>query len=588
MPVWARLLALLLVAAFCVMAGVAARSDSVTIDEFVHVPVGLNALYNGDFGQDPINPHLPRMWAALPLLSKAPGFAPDPRYGAWGMGYDLMQRNVADYHDLFVRARAAMIVQAVILAAFVFAFSRALYGWPAGLVSLGLFAFSPSMLAHGHLATLDMSAALGFVVVLFACWRLLQAPGWLRAAVLGMALGAANLLKLSAFVLTGLVPLLMAIGVAVGAGRDRASHNRAGRNRAGVTTKGDAVAAPPASVSGPGSGNLTYLACLGYLALAGVVALFTLNAGYAFDGTFASLDQASLADGGWLNSLRASAPWLRLPLPLPVINGIDMVLTVGENHEPSYFLAGELSAEGWWYYHLAAFVLKSPLALLLLTAFAAGAWLARHGRGRDEYCLWIPIAAVFAANAAFNSLYIGVRHVLPVYPLLFIAVAAWPAAALQAGFTRSTGGSALRAGVAAVVLLAFAGAGLSVAPRYLSFFNAAAGGPANGHNWLVDSNIDWGQDLLRLRRYMDDRGLQSINLAYFGRVDPGVYGIAYRPLEPGRSQGPTAISASFLMGRPYFWILGGRQRWVGSDTYAALRDLQPVGRAGSMFIFDLP
>jgi len=103
----------------------------------------------------------------------------------------------------------------------------------------------------------------------------------------------------------------------------------------------------------------------------------------------------------------------------------------------------------------------------------------------------------------------------------------------------------------------------------------------------VDSNIDWGQDLLRLSEYMKENRIDEIQLAYFGRVDPEVYGINYVALEPPGRDGLAAVSATFLMGRPYFWVLGGRMRWVPSNTYTWLQTREPIARVGSMFIYDL-
>jgi hypothetical protein len=82
--------------------------------------------------------------------------------------------------------------------------------------------------------------------------------------------------------------------------------------------------------------------------------------------------------------------------------------------------------------------------------------------------------------------------------------------------------------------------------------------------------------------------IDSVALAYFGRVHPGVYGIKFTPLERGVSRGKAVVSATFLMGRPYFWYLGGRLRWVPSRTYEWLRGHKPVARVGSMFVYDLP
>ncbi len=222
--------------------------------------------------------------------------------------------------------------------------------------------------------------------------------------------------------------------------------------------------------------------------------------------------------------------------------------------------------------------------MVALSLAAFGAWLGRGRKLEREYCLWIPVIVIFAANAMFNSLQIGVRHVLAVYPLLFVAIAARATLFTAALRGRARG---IVSGVLAAMLAWHVAGTLRVAPRYLQFFNEIAGGPENGHRWLIDSNIDWGQDLIRLREYMEREGLGSVNLAYFGRVHPGVYGIRFAPLERGRSRGPTAISASFLMGRPYFWYLGGRMRWVGAKTYTWLQEHEPVARVGAMFIYDL-
>jgi hypothetical protein len=543
--------AFLLLACFVVQASIAARRDSVTIDEFVHLPVGLYSIYTGDFRPDPINPPHTRMIAALGLLSNPPAFNPEKGAPHWGMGYQLMQLNADTYQDIFVRGRSMIIVLAVLVGILVFVWAHALYGAEAALAALFLFAFSPSMLAHGHLVTLDLAGALGFVLTAFATWRLLDRPSIARAAVAGAALAVATLLKLSGFVLVAAVVVLVAIRAFTERKRDDPS---------------------PAH-------------WLGLLSTSGLSTLFVLNAGYAFDGTLAPLSAATLAPGGLLAGLAADHPWLRLPVPIPFINGVDMILNVGKEQEPSFFLAGTLSSEGWWYYHLAAFAMKSPTVLVLLTFLSFGAWMTGNAPGKRVYCVFVPVALLFASNSMFNSLQIGVRHVLSVYPLLFVAAAPWVVRGMRA---YSSERRRVWAYVTAVGLLWYAGATLAVAPRYLQYFNEPAGGASGGHEMLVDSNIDWGQDLLRLSEYMDDEGIERINLAYFGRVHPNVYGINFVPLEDPSARGKTAISATFLMGRPYFWYKRGRMGWVKHNTYTWLQEHEPIARAGSMFIYDLP
>jgi 4-amino-4-deoxy-L-arabinose transferase-like glycosyltransferase len=483
---------------------------------------------------------------------------------SWNLGQWFMVANAPRYQELFVRARAVIVLLSLVAAAVTARWAFALYGEGAALVALFLFAFSPSLLAHGHLVTLDMTGALGFLLALYANWRLLDDPSPRRAAWLGAAIGGANLLKLSGFVLFAMILATWAVRI---------------------------LAERPRDV------RLATWARL--LAIAGAVALLVVNAGYAFDGSLTPLREATLADGGKLARLAGGAPWLRLPLPRPFIDGIDMVLEVGKVREPSYFLAGELSADGWWYYHLAAFAAKCPLPVLLASMAATAAWAMGYSRGRRDYAVFVPVALLFAANSAFNSLYIGERHVLAAYPLLFIAVSPWFADAIggvwrrrSAAAPQTAAAGRARRWVAAVVAgaaLAWTAVGtVAVAPRYLQFFNEAAGGPERGHRVLIDSNLDWGQDLIRLREWMGRNRVASVALAYFGRVHPSIYGIAFAPLERGVSRGTAVVSASFLMGRPYFWYLGGRLGWVPHETYGWLRDHTPIARVGSMFVFDLP
>jgi len=463
-----------------------------------------------------------------------------------------MQSNAAHYQELFVRGRTMIVLLAALLGFLVFVWASQLYGWPAGLAALAMFAFSPAMLAHGHLVTLDMSGALGFTVTAYATWRLLERPRARSAIATGAAIGVATLLKLSGFVMAGVVVACVVVSM---------SADRRDRTR---------------------PGPVGWFSLLG---LAGIVTLVVINAGYGFDGTMALLSSAKLDPKGTLAGIASSWPHLRLPLPRSFLEGLDMVLEVGKEKEPSYFLAGELSSEGWWYYHLAAFALKTPIPLVAASVFACVAWLVGRGRGRREYCVFFPVLLIFVSNSLFNSLQIGVRHVLPVYPLLFVGASPWIVAPFR--LRRSSIAAKLATALVCIGALWFLAGTLRVAPRYLQYFNEIAGGPEGGHRWLIDSNIDWGQDLIRLHEYIEREGLEGVYLAYFGRVDPRVYGIRFAPLERGRSHGVAVVSATFLMGRPYFWYLGGRMRWVPSGTYTWLQDLEPIARVGAMFVYRL-
>ncbi len=554
-PPAARACAAAIYLLLAIQLAVAAVRDSVTIDEFVGLPVGLYALQHHDVRSTAMNPVFARAAAALPLLFGsivAPSFPPMNEENDWRAGYRFMADHPSIYHALFIPARCVVAAAAIALAALVQHWATALYGWPSGLVALFLFACSPTVLAQAHLVTLDLWGAVAWTLAAYATWRLLERPTATRALAVGIAVAIAPLLKLSGVMVPLAVGALLAMRI--GSGRD----------------------VPRAR-------------WLGLAALAYAVALLVVNACYAFDGTASPIGGVEL-QAPLLKTLAVDAPWLRLPIPEPLLRSLDTLLVGDQPTEPAYFLAGRWSLGGWWYYHLIALALKTPIPFLLASAFACGAWLAGRRNGRDEACVLLPVFVVFAANSLMNPLNIGVRHALPVYPLLAISIAPWLAAPLvhRFGGDRSarTGALAIACGAALVWQLV---ATLSIAPRYLEYFNELAGGPREGHRWLVDSNLDWGQDLVRLSEFMKRRGLESVPLAYFGRVDPRVYGIAFTPIEEGRTHGLAVVSASLLMGRPYWlWRSPGELVWSHHDAFRWLRAVPVRERVGSLFVLEIP
>jgi hypothetical protein len=191
-----------------------------------------------------------------------------------------------------------------------------------------------------------------------------------------------------------------------------------------------------------------------------------------------------------------------------------------------------------------------PLLLLGLAALG----LAGKAGARRAAFVALPFALYFAM-AMSRTINIGHRHLLPVYPFLFVGAGAAAAALWNA----RRGRAAARAGL--LLLLAWHAAGtLRVHPHHLAYFNELAGGPANGYKHLVDSNLDWGQDLIGLRAYMERNAVPRLKLLYFGTADPGYYGIAcdrlpgYQPPPPStlvrevRPGDLVAVSATHLQG----------------------------------------
>jgi hypothetical protein len=243
-----------------------------------------------------------------------------------------------------------------------------------------------------------------------------------------------------------------------------------------------------------------------------------------------------------------------------------------------YYLAGEFRTGRFLAYFPIAMAVKS--ALPGLAAMLAGLLLAalRPASWRDDVYLWIPAALWLTAHALLAD-DLGVRYVLPVYPLLFTLAGGLVPVALRQG---RAGASAL-----AIVAGAQAGTALLAHPDHLSYFNPAAGGTRSGPQWLDDSNVDWGEDLYRLPAWLDAHGVDEVRLLYFGTGVPEAYGVATQPLLPSDWKdeprpGAYVISAHWLVHGLYLAASeGARSDW--------LHRYEPVDvLGGSLYLYVFP
>jgi hypothetical protein len=380
-------------------------------------------------------------------------------------------------------ARCAILGLGVLLALVVYAWARALFGPPAGLLALALAVTCPTLLAHARLVTTDLPAALGFTATAWLVWRWLNAPSWRRAACSGAALGAALLFKFSCALLAPIILALAAIAVVTGRLDWR-------RTAAGIVV----------------------IAAIAYLAL---------WAGYGFRYA-ASTDADYVLEWQSLEDHAGISPSIRFArehrlLPEAYLYGFSFAKSGSTGRVA--FLDGEQSLAGWYRYFPEAFLLKTPLAFTALAIWVLAVGLLRtRGKSFDGWCVALP-PLVFAALAVLSRFNIGHRHVTPVYPFLSVAIA--PAAT----WLESRGWRAVA--VATLTGACFVSFALAT-PRYLSYFNVVAGGPRGGARHLVDSNLDWGQDLIRLERWMKAHDVAEVDLAYFGTADPRAYGIEFR------------------------------------------------------------
>src|SRR5487761_1092178 len=582
-------ISLLLLSTFALAAGSAAQK-SVTVDEYQALPHGLAILKTGDLHLATGVPLLPSVLPALPLLATEAKFdaAALRRYtSSWQCGRQFVLENGFDrdlqtgeylpsgrYHDYFLLGRLISIALLLVTCGLAYGYARDLYGRPSGLVALVVACFSPNLLAHGRHVPPYVYIAAAILGSLWAFGRLTAQPGLRRAILLGLAIGIATLCKLTGLLLFVLVPVgwlwfWLADRRRLAASPAPDQPEAPARNSSGLASLTLRVGrrAVRAPIENPGW-RIVFVTI--------VVGLLVINAGYLFEGTFPSLRQFQF-ESGQMRSMAAILPgWLPIPLPRFFFQGIDTQLA-----ESGYtaYLMGRFNSTGFYSYYLVALLVKTPVPVLALCVLACfwGGWPTRREA---------PLIATAVLFLLFFSLSrhknIGLRYVLFLEPLMAVWISrllvapAWRAAWLRRAFA-----------TALVLLVAIT---LTSWPHYLPYFNWLSGGPDHGHRWLLDSNLDWGQDLIALKRYMDREHIHEIDLAHFGRVPPAVYGIRYRTLRAGQKpvNRHVAVSANLLWGLMYI-VNGDLNDWPGdADSYRAYRELRPKAVLGhSIYVYEV-
>ena len=496
----------------------AVAKKSVTADEVLHLTAGYAYWQLDDYRLHPENGILPQRWAALPAALLHPPFPQLEGNPYWRtsevqvIGHQFFYETGHDHFPMLMAGRAMIAVFSLATGALVFVWSRRLFGNAGAFLSLGLFAFSPTFLAHGVLVTSDMCMTFFFLASCGAWWRHLHHRGAAAWSVSALAFGLACVAKHSA---AFLIPMMVAMAVV------RAWNPEPlvlfGRE---FRTRGGKIGA--AALSALAHGAVAALVIWAFYGFKYRAFNPALPAAAHFVRPWEMLDEHIGGIGKFIRALEALHA-----LPESFLYGSAYVVETAQIR--AAFLNGDYSTTGWVSFFPWTFALKTTLPLLAATALVAALVAVRWRRaaatpGRDLYRVTplVVLFGVYWAISLTSHLNIGHRHILPTYPVLFIAAGAlgrWL-------WTRRIGRF-----VVIGLFAAQAAEAARIAPDFLAYFNAIGGGPANGHRHLVDSSLDWGQDLPELKRWLDAHaGGAPVFLSYFGLGEPDYYGIRARRL----------------------------------------------------------
>jgi hypothetical protein len=554
-----------------------------------------------------VNPPMTRIVSGLPIILCDPKYnwdcySPRPQdRSEWALGRAFLNANShVKNRRCCVLARWSLIPFLLLGGYFGWRLCHEIYGDSAGIIFLVMWCFSPLILAWGATICPDAVAASLGIVAIYAFYRWLHKPGWMQTGIAGVCLGLLPLTKLTWTTAFGIWPMMWLFWI--------------------VPVYLESAEKRP----GPHPSFLRLAAVL-------AVGLYTLNTGYLFDGTFRPLgkyvftsqlfrgkevpekQKTSVTKNRFVETWLGATP---VPLPAEFVQGIDTQRLDFERGLPSY-LRGEWADHGWWYYYLYALAIKEPLGTWCLAALAVVVTILDRGYSaswRDEMIVLLPFGVILVFVSSQTGFSVHSRYIIPALPFLYVWTSKVARVFEVRPFTRQR---LVMATMVVLMLVWLMGSSLAVYPHSLSYFNELATvlptpadasypkptgrrdenhsilslitdmigtDPRNGPRHLLDSNVDWGQDLFYLEDWCESHPeAHPIKVAYFGSypLDRSQIESAGRPpigLEKGQLDGQT--DEATLGPVPGWYALSVNEVFGRSQQYRYFLHFRPVAMAG--------
>ncbi len=604
---------------FAVLSYGAMHTKSATYDEATHSVGGFVHLTMGDFRVNPEDPVLFGYWGALPqtesdlkIVKETPswsGMLDDFSSNQWPFCIQTLYQTPGNDGDAFIqRSRAMFTLIGVALGSLIAWWAWELAGPTAAVFACAFFCFDPNFTAHSSIFKNDVMLALVMTALGCALWRFgRRGTVWNFAAIVGMTAAAMNV-KFSGILCGPIVLVVLAA---------RALAPQPWRILNWVLEGGrqKILAALAVVVLSATICELGTWACYQFRYLPTSDPGLSLNAASILEGARATKTWAELGEKATGQealakaATRADPPVIRAlvwamdhrVLPQPWLLGF--LYTYGTTQVHRSFLLGETRLTGWWYCFPYCILFKTPTATLAAIPLVLVAlFLSRKNRkstprsssvDRPPTVVWFAVCAgvpmaVYGGSAMLTNLNIGLRHILPVYPFIFIALGVGLSTILARHH---------RTGLilAIVIFSGLAFESVSAFPDYLSFFNFPSGGARGGLAKLGDSNLDWGQDLKGLARWRKNHRDLPLYLAYFGTASPAFYGVDATNVPSAMGGWPMDQHPQAPEQPCYFAISATvlQEIYISNpdvkNLYTKLRASTPLGViGGSIYIYRLP
>jgi len=581
---WTNLFAFLLLCAMGALMFFSLKDTALTYDELAHIPAGYSYLKLKDYRINPEHPPLAKDLAALPLQfmnlhwpKDNPAFS-DIKNNEWWIQYDtgtqFIWHSDNDPFAIILAARLPMIALTILLGLVIFIFARRYFGNKVALLSLFFYAFCPNFLAHGRLVTTDIGATFGIVLATMLFLQMFRAPNLGNIIWAGLGLGIAFCFKFSTVLL---IPFLGFLAICYAWKKDKSA--------------------------------ISVFRYIFYCLAAGLIAVFLIIIPLyhiqSYNEPLAKLvyDANTLLEGPQMSLYRNIAlQILNIPVLRPL--GIYLIGFFKAGHRTIFgnttFFMGQINNTAWWQYFPVVYAIKTPLAIFVFAALGLWAWAKRAGEKKllnrlkanfemTSLILWI---LIYWAVSVFGNLNIGIRHLLPAIPFMMILIAQGTIYFWKHFSPQNRVGKTLAVLIFWVLIAWYAIQPLRAYPDYISYFNELVGSMENGRNFVVDSNVDWGQDFYKLNRYVQENGIRNIKMHFLGGSDPQYFfGAGYTKIDrySGPQKGWIAISATYYKNGTAI-PLPEIKKYNPDDAlyYSWLRNVKPAAIIGrSIYLFKI-
>lgn len=593
--------------------------DSAIFDETAHIPAGYSYLTQHDMRLNPEHPPLLKDLAALPLVFMNLKFDTTQKFwttdvnGQWEAGHNLFWLQGNDANQIIFWSRIPIILLSLLFGLFIFKWGKELSGILGGLLALTLYAFDPNILGHNHFVTTDLGIA-GFMMISFYYFlKFIKDPTWKNVTIGGFFLAVVQLTKFSSILL---LPIFALVAIIY-----------------------PLVKKVPAEEKSAFIFKLKKLGeYLGKSVIALAFSLLVVWLFYAFNNYAMPKEKLAETINFYFSPEDINIKTIYTSKILLELNqtalfrplseyflGIAMVFKRVAGGNGAYFM-GQVSGTAFPGYFPTVFAFKEPLIMLffMLSAiliasfnnlkaffirfkkstkeFPTPPYLGDYLRHNIEILAMLSFVILYAYISITGNLNIGFRHLFPLLPFAYILTAKVIIDFCQKRKNPPTKITFLSVTLILSALLVIET--VAAYPFYMSYFNQMAGGPKNGYRYATDSNADWGQDIKRLRVWIDEYNkcpensfskfcsvynyqhgpIDKIRVDYFGGADIKYYikdeylmwWDAKRPLEAGWY----AISTNFLQGSIYDTTKKDQ------DSYRWTRNMKPVYQVGtSIFIY---